>query len=311
MDSSNDRTASLMTPAKLAQVGAAARAPVSPAAFLDQMAADVGHAHVKRLAELRLELEGHARGSRAASIRPALKRLRQALDPLDFSLLQPRGLWAAVTGKSRDAGAEFAGCVERIDQTAKALATEAAAVLQQQQPHATAVERALVEFEVEYRALDKLIDQGARWLQDMRNQIKARQAQASSDPAAQAQVRLDAARCEILVARLKALRAGAAASQQAHQQVRATAERRSALMAQVQKAASGEVREWRSRLGTLASAAAEGKLAGLNLEGPRDIHEELRKHLEQLLADSAQLRTHEDLLSRQLAAMGEQLAAAT
>ena len=310
MDSSNDRTASLMTPAKLAQVASAARAPVSPAAFLDQMAADVGHAHVKRLAELRLELEGHARGSQAATIKPVLKRLRQALDPLDFSLLQPSGLWAAFTGKNRDAGAEFAGRVEQIDVAAKAFTAEATAVLQLQQPHAMAAERALVEFEVEYRALDKLIDQGARWLQDMRSQLKARQAQAASDPAAQEQVRVDAARCETLVARLKALRAAATASQQAHQQVRVTAERRAALMAQMPRAAANEIREWRSRLGTLAGAAAEGKVAGLNLEGPREIHEELRKRLDQLLADCRQLRTHEDTLSRQLAAMGEQLAAA-
>ncbi|WBY03483.1 hypothetical protein PE066_08100 [Ramlibacter tataouinensis] len=310
MDPSHDRTASLMTPAKLAQVAATARAPVSPAAFLDQMAADVGHAHVKRLAELALELEGHARASQAASVQPVLQRLRQALDPLDFTVLQPQGLWAKVTGKSRDAGAGFAGRIEQIEGVAKGFAGEAAAVQQQQTAPAAAAERALVELEVEYRALDKIIDQGARWLQDMRNQLKSRQGQAAADPAAQEQVRADAARCETLVVRLKALRAAATASQQAHQEVRATAERRAALMAQMPRAAATEIREWRSRLGTLASAAAEGKVAGLNLKGPQQIHEELRKRLDRLLAECDQLRQHEDALARLLAAMGEQLAAA-
>lgn len=310
MDSSHDRTASLMTPAKLAQVAGAARAPVSPAAFLDQMAADVGHAHVKRLAELRVELEAHARSSRAATIQPALERLRQALEPLDFSLLQPQGLWATMTGKSRNAGAGFAGRVEQIDEVAKAFAREVASVQQEQQAPAGAAERVLVEFEVEYRALDKVIDQGARWLQDMRNQLKARHAQAAADPVAQEQIRADAARCETLVGRLKALRAAASASQQAHQQVRATAERRAALMAQMPRAVGNEIREWRSRLGTLATAAAEGKVAGLNLEGPKEVHEELGKRLDQLLDACGQMRAQEKALARQLAVMGEQLAAA-
>ena len=72
MDSSEDRTASLMTPAKLAQVAARARAPSSPTAFLDQMAADAGHAHVRRIAELRVQLEQQAATPQAAAIQPPL-----------------------------------------------------------------------------------------------------------------------------------------------------------------------------------------------------------------------------------------------
>ncbi len=83
--------------------------------------------------------------------------------------------------------------------------------------------------------------------------------------------------------RLKSLRAAATASQQAHQQVHATAERRAALMAQMPRALGTEIREWRSRIGTLATAAADGKVAGLNLEGAMEIHEELGQRLGQLL----------------------------
>ena len=110
MDSSNDdRTASLMTPAKLAQVSAAARKPISPTAFLDQMAADAGHPHVTRLSELQADLPGQTGGSRVDGIQPVLERLAHALPSLDFSLLQSQGgLWASLTGKNRDAGAGFA-----------------------------------------------------------------------------------------------------------------------------------------------------------------------------------------------------------
>lgn len=45
-----DGTASLMSPAKLAQMKP--KAAATPAAWLNQMAADEGHLHVRRIAEL-------------------------------------------------------------------------------------------------------------------------------------------------------------------------------------------------------------------------------------------------------------------
>jgi len=309
MSSSHDRTASLMTPAKLAQVAAAAKAPASPAAYLDQMAADVGHQHVARLAELRVALEKQSGASQAASIRPALQAFGEALPRLDFGLLQARGFWAGLTGKSKSAAAEFASQVERLDEAAKALHAAVPAVQKEQQPHAAASDRTLVECEVEYKALDGVIDQGARWLQDIRNQLKAREAQAAGDAALLAKVRDDAARCEILVARLKTLRAAAAGSQLAHQQVRATAQRRAALMQSIQKFAASDVKSWRQSVSRLAAAAAEGR-TGMNVEEPAEEHAALQKRLAQLLADCDQLRSDEETLVRQLADMGRALAAA-
>jgi chromosome segregation ATPase len=309
MSAPEDRTASLMTPAKLAQVGAA-RAPVTPSAYLDQMAADVGHQHVGRLSELRADLERQAGASQAATIQPALQAFAQALPQLDFGLLQARGFWAGVTGKSRTAGAEFAAQVAQLESAARALAAAVPSVQKDQQPHAAAADRTLLEFEVEYKALDRVIDQGARWLQDMRNQLKAREAQAGADLVAQTKLREDAARCEVLVMRLKALRAAAAASQQAHQQAAATAQRRAGLMQSIQKVLAADVKPWQSSLSRLAAAASEGKTAGLPTEGAREAHAELRQRIDRLLADCDQLRTDEQALLRQLGEMGRQLAAA-
>jgi chromosome segregation ATPase len=312
MDSPSDRTASLMTPAKLAQVGRAARAPATGADFLNQMAADAGHQHVDRLAQLRPELESQVTAASAAAALPtALGRLARLLPELDFSLLEQRGWWAGVTGKSRNAGAEFAAQFQRLDEAAKALATDVGTLQKSQQPHAAASERTLLEFEVESRALDTIIDQGARWLQDMRAQLQVRTGEAASDPLALQQVRDDAARCEILVLRLKNLRAAVSASQHVHQQARAAAERRAALAQALQKLAAAELREWRSRVGALASAAAEGKAGGLGLDGPQEAHARLQQRLADLAADGEQLRAQEDALRQRLAAMGEQLVRAS
>jgi hypothetical protein len=142
-----------------------------------------------------------------ATVRGALEALQTVQQQLDFSLLQTRGWWARTTGKARSAGAEFAAQVEQITEATRALGT-LASLLQKSQPGESAVtERTLVDMEVEYRALDQLVEQGAKWLQDMRTQLQQRHAAAAADPAAQQQVREDAARCEILVTRLKALRA--------------------------------------------------------------------------------------------------------
>ena len=72
-----DRTASLMTPAKLAQ--AAPRAPASPAAWLDQMAAEAGHHHVRRAAELRCDLAAQGLGREVSPLAADLKSWRARL----------------------------------------------------------------------------------------------------------------------------------------------------------------------------------------------------------------------------------------
>ena len=56
MSEDHDRTASLMTPAKLAQMKP--KAAVSPSAWLDQMAADAGHAHLIRRVHADPQLRG-------------------------------------------------------------------------------------------------------------------------------------------------------------------------------------------------------------------------------------------------------------
>jgi len=308
MDSPDDRTASLMTPAKLAQVAGAATASATPASFLDRMAADVGHQHVERLAQLRdqLDAQGQGRLEQLGEVQVVLQRMLDALPRVDFAPLQERNWWADLTGKSRSTGSAFAATFDKVDEVAQELAS-AVSMQQKQQGQAAAVQdRTMVEFDVEYQALDKVIHQGARWLQDMRGQIKARQAQ----PDAVAQdIRDDEARCELLVERLKLLRAAAAASQQAHEELLATAGRRAELAQAMGRLATVHLQSWRSSLSALASAAIGGKAPAPMLDEAIKVQGKLRKKLEAVLDDAAQLSTHETALARQLATMGEQLAA--
>lgn len=306
MAADHDRTASLMTPAKLAQVKP--KGAVSPAAWLDQMAADAGHQHVRRLAELRAELEASGARRGFEGVTTALGRLGEVLPRLDFGLLQSRGWWARTTGKARTACAEFAKCFEEIDEAAKELVAQVQS-LQKAESESAGADRRWTELEVEFHAIEKIIDQGARWLQDMRNQLKTREAGAADAQSLQA-VKDDEARCEILVGRLKKLRALTSAAQAVHQQALEANRRRAALVQQFQQAAGAQVKTWRTRLGAIAANAADDSAPGLSLEEPMESHRELQLWLKRAAADCAQLQGHEETAAQGLAALAAPLEAA-
>ena len=168
-----------MTPAKLAQLKVRPAPAASPAAWLDQMAADAGSGHVRRLMELRQQLEAlvRAREGDFRAVGTACQSLDGALGRVDFSLARPKGWLARATGQGKAAQATF-GAQQRQAQTAgDDLADEVRELQKKQAVQASTTDRMVLEIEAETRALEKIMDQGARWLQDMRNQIKARQAQ--------------------------------------------------------------------------------------------------------------------------------------
>lgn len=306
MDDS-DRTASLMTPTKLLR--AAPRAAASPAAWLDKLASDAGDMHVRRIAELREDLLAQATVRDVEPLSQQLEQLEEALPRLDFSLLQARGWLARATGKGRTAGSEFAAQFEQIEVATRELATRAQALQKKQQAAAPATDRALMELGVEFSAIDKIIDQGARWLQDMRNQLKVRHAEAA-DAQAQQLVKDDAARCEILVARLKVLRAASTAAQQAQQAAQGAAARRASLVQMLQQALASDVKAWHVRLSALASAAGDSGGPTLGVEGPMETHRELQLCIKQARADCGQLQAQEAAMAQSLEALGQQLQAA-
>lgn len=302
----SDRTASLMTPSKLAQIRP--RAAASPAAWLSQMAADAGHPHIRRMRELCSQLRAQGLQRDVSPLVSGLTQLAQALPRLDFGLLKDRGWWARTTGKHRDAGAQFAARYDQIDQAAKGLSAPVHNLQKMQQEQSAAADRALVELEVEYHAVDKIIDQGARWLQDMRAQLKTREA--AADPHGRDQLQEDAERCEILVARLKVLRAVSSAAQQSHQHAQDAASQRLALLQLLRQALAGGIKSWQACLSAVAAAAEAGDGAGRDLDDAMEAHRELQLCVKQSVADCGQLQAQEKSLSDSLAALATQLEAA-
>lgn len=301
-----ERTASLMTPAKLAQVKP--KAAASPAAWLNQMAADAAHQHVGRIAELRKDLKAQGKGRDYSPITSDLARLAKALPKLDFSLLQGHGLWARVTGKNRTAAVEFAQQFTRLQGAADDVVARVQVLQQGVQDNAGATDLSLLELEVEFKAIEKVQDQGARWLQDMRNQLTERQAQ-EPDASAEKQILVDEARCEILVGRLKVLREVNVAAHNAHQQAKAAAVRRAALGQSLRHGLSAKLRDWRIKALALVSATSEGGDPA-DMEAAMESHRELQLALKDAGADCAQLRMQENALAESLHVLKQQLEAA-
>ncbi len=260
-----DRTASLMTPARLAQARKA-RAPASPAAWLDQMAADAGHAHVRRLRELVAALCAQLAEPHAGLLAADLSQLSASLKQLDFNLLRPRPWWLRAVAGRGQGSARFLAQFEETDEAVRPLAARLDTLRAQLAGTHSTAEKALVEVDLENRALEQIINQGARWLQDMRNQLNTAPRMAPGEPASgqmaqQAQQAQDAARCDILVARLQQLRAAHAAAASAREQAQALAVSRGALLQALQQTNGAQWQAWRSQLAALAQAALGSKRA--------------------------------------------------
>jgi len=307
--SDDDRTASLMTPAKLAQLQVRPAAAASPAAWLDQMAADAGSGHVRRLADLRRQLEAQLRDREVRAISGACHGLHDALDDLDFALLEPKGWLARATGKGKEAVASYLARQATVVRAAEDLGDEARALQRKQQSQGPATDRLLMEFEVEIRALEKIMEQGARWLQDMRSQLKTRQAQ-GGDAAAQEQMRQDTARCELLVGRLKLLRTANSAAQEAAERCKSAVTRRAALAETLQKMLEKDWKALRPKLEALAEQATASGSASGGLDRARAAAHELRSALKQAGQDCAALQAREQAAGDVLAALEAPLQAA-
>lgn len=303
----SDRTASLMTPARLAQLRMRPAKPAaSPTAYLDQLAADAGSGHVRRLVDLRQQLEQQARERNYNGVAVALEAVAGELSKVDFALLQPKGWLARATGKGKEEGAGFAAQVERIGKRLEDLADELKELQKRHAALTSVTERTLVEFDVEERAIDKIVDQGARWLQDMRAQLKTRQ---FSGPDAEAQKAIDedTKRCEVLVGRLKNLGFSRSAAQHAKERVTLTMGKREGALAALQQMMEGEVKTWRARLLPVAEEAAAGATGVAGLDVLRAAQEEIERAIKQASRDCNQLQFYEKDLVDELAALEKPL----
>lgn len=302
-----ESTASLMTPSRLASLSA--KPAASPAFWQDPTTGDIGRTQLQHLVELHTALGAPELECDLVPLRTALTELLAAHSGLDFDLLQSHGWLARALGKARSAGAEFSAQAERLTDLGKGAH---AALLDAQKLHGdrtTRTERLLLDMDVEHRALEQLVEHGARWLQDMRQQLQQRHAAAANDPQEQQRIRAEASRCEALVVRLKALRSLAGAVGPFVHQYRAVLTGRNRMLQTLSQALPGALRAWQPRISALATAAEDGEGAALSLEGPREVHQALGTQAGHALAEVEDLQNRSDAMRQQHLEIAQQLKA--
>jgi len=303
-ESDDDRTASLMTPAKLAQLKVRPAPAASPAAWLDQMAADAGSGHVRRLLELRQQLEAQMR-DREGDFRPvaeACQGLQDALAQLDFSLVEPKGWLARATGKGKGAAATFGTQHAKVHSAGEDLADELRSLQKRLGAKGGGLDRLALEIDAEVRALDKIMDQGARWLQDMRNQLKTRQA-AAADVAARNQIQEDTARCELLVARLKVLRTVTTSTQQVLERCKAAGTGRASVLASLQQLVDEDWKAGQQKLASLARKVEDDGSATDGVERAARARESVQAALRQAAQECADVQALDQAVADEVAGL--------
>jgi hypothetical protein len=290
-----DRTASILSPAKLAQVKPVAA--VSPVAWLDQPPAEAGRQPLLRLHDLQAELAASIPCGDDRELAAALEQLAQAIAQVDFSLLRAHGWLARALGRDHSAGVQFSGRYEQAAEAVAALAQRLKALQGKALAQASAADRRLVELEVECVALDQSIAQGTAWVQDMRSRSQPRAAE-------------DVARCNALADRLGLLAAVAGASRQARAHGQALQERRATVRLAVHQAMAGPVKAWRVRMSVLANTAQDALPAQPELEAPAQAQRAVEALLRQLAADCSALHALEAALAASLSALQIPLGAA-
>jgi hypothetical protein len=303
-----ERTASLMTPAMLAQLRMGSNPAAAAPAWPEQYAADAGVLHARRQLELRGQLEAQAAQRDYDAITRAGTALAEALPRLDFALLQPKGLLARMAGKGKADAAGFAAQHERIERALSGFADQVHELRRHHQILSAQTDATLVDFDAETRAVEQLLDQGARWLQDTRTQLRMRETQ-SPDDAARRRIEEDTDRCDRLTARLKDLRASNTAAHRIREVCDVAAARRLALLTSLQQALDGEAERWQQALAPLAEAVRSGAPPG-----PADAavaaHQALQPCVAQAIEDCRRMHAQEAALVQELASLAPPLQAA-
>ena len=309
MTRDEDRTAALMTPAMLAQLRMKPKPDAAPGAWLNQMASDAGSGHARRLVDLHQQLLAQARERDVAAMQEALRAAAEELVRVDLARVQPKGWLARATGRGKEEASAFIGQVDRMNTALEQVEEQVHALRKKHQTQTAALERSLAEFDTEVQAVEGIIDQGARWLQDMRGQLRVRQTQAP-DAAAQEQIAEDTERCELLVVRMKQLRAANSAAQHARELCQSAAARRAKLLEHLQQLLEGEARKWQQCLSPLAEQAARSGATPDAMEPARAAGTELEAALKQAAKDCRQLARQDGEFVEELTVLARPLEAA-
>jgi hypothetical protein len=260
------------------------------AAWVGQLLEDVRRTHVARFQQLRPKLQSDAFAWDNALLTHSVQGWLAASRNLDFQLLRRRGFWARLTRGAEGAAREFGRTYEGVLSAAAKARQEFEMLSRDYRAHTSSERRLIVELDIESRALNREIDQGADWLVELSCTIE------KAD-----ELRGFSTRAMALSGELKRLRAASTLGREITLLGQNVLERRTALLEMLKFDLHGFDKVWVQRLSNIRKKAVDRQVPLPALETAWEVHCELLTRLERTSAACLALQMEEQAMARRLA----------
>ena len=285
--------------------GAPRQPPYVLSAWIADQIADLRKAQVRRLIDLCARLQSEAFEWDDGPLAQSVSAWNAAGRDLRFLDLR-HNVVARMMGRHKGAYARFVAACERVRDCVSAVKRNAAALEAcSQKDRGSNAKRALLELDMEWKALVGDVDQGVTWLQDLCTQLGEARAQGNDDP------RLDtfAESAQRYTQDFKRLQSAGAMARDTAIRAQSVLQRRAALLEQVRADLDGFDKTWSPRLETLANDAKALRRSFPGIPKAIEAHDEMMKRLAAMADASSALQSEEQLLAQQLAMLRGELEA--
>jgi hypothetical protein len=278
------------TDAPQASSAATAQSAKILTAWVGQLLKDFQGTHIARFRQLRPNLQSDAFAWDNALLTHSVQGWLAASRNLDFQSLLHRGFWTRLTGGAYGAAHEFSRAYEDVLSAAAKARQEFEMLSRDYRAHTSSARRLIVELDIESRALNREIDQGAEWLVELSYTIeKADELCASST------------RAMALSGELKRFRAVSALGKEITMLGQNVLERRTALLEMLKFDLNGFDKVWTHRVSGIRTKAVDRQIPLPVLEKAWEVHSELLTRLERTSAACTELQVEEQAMARRLA----------
>lgn len=278
------------------------QAPAVLAAWVRQLLAQVRATQLRRIEELRAQLEAEIFAWDNTPLAQALHALYAGGRELHFAQLRTGWLRRAL-GRHRAAFARFTAAADRAGACAAAVSRQAGAVADASRPHNAEARRVLVELDLECRELGSEMEQGVTWLQEMCEGINEQRSRggAGRDLPALAEA------AQSYTQEFKRLQSVSCMLRDIGVRGQDVLARRAALLDQVRADMEAFEEHWNTRVGDVAAAARAGHAAMPGIGKAAEAHDAAMRRVEAALDACGALQGEEHLLAQQLDALRQSL----
>jgi hypothetical protein len=245
---------------------------------------------IARFRQLRSKLQSHAFAWDNALLTHSVQGWLAASRNLDFDSVRNCSFWARLTGAAAGAAQEFDRQYLEVLTAAARARRELETLAGDYRAQTSSARKLIVELDIEYRALNREVDQGAEWLVELSYAI------AKTD-----ELRALSPRALGLSGEVRHFRAVSTLAQEITILGQNVLERRIALLEMVKIDLNGFDKVWMHRVSRTRTEAGSHPVPFAVLEKAREVHDELVARLELTSEACLALQVEEQAMERRLA----------